>query len=337
MAPRPFWKGYLKLSLVSCPIALYPALDASERISFRQVNKTTGNRLRQQLVDSVTGDVVDPHAKGRGYEVAENQFVVVEDQELERAREESRAPPSPLERTEVRERAVEQPVLQAAPREIRKSTVQPAEVIPPRPRIENTRTIDIERFVPRSEINPSYHHTPYYIAPRDLVGQEAFAVIRDAMAGKDLVGMARIVLSSRERPFIVEPCGAGLRGITLRYAHEIRSEEEYFADIPKMALPQAMIRIAERIIETKTGHFDPAYLEDRYRSSLVSLLREKKAQAPERATRPAPSAANVVRLMDVLKRSLTVERQAPSGKRPAPAAATGAGSSKRSKRLPKDA
>ena len=90
MAPRPYWKGYLKLSLVSCPIALYPAIDASERVSFRQVNKQTGNRLRQQLVDTFTGQLVEAEEKGRGYELGENQFLVVEDEELEKAREGAR-------------------------------------------------------------------------------------------------------------------------------------------------------------------------------------------------------------------------------------------------------
>jgi hypothetical protein len=93
MAPRPHWKGYLKLSLVSCPIALYPAIAASERISFRQVNKQTGNRLRQQLVDTVTGDVVQSSDKGRGYEFGENQFLVVKDEELEAAQHEARTRP----------------------------------------------------------------------------------------------------------------------------------------------------------------------------------------------------------------------------------------------------
>ncbi len=82
MAPsRPFWKGYLKLSLVSCPIAMFPASSSSERVSFRQINKSTGNRLKQQLVDSVTGDVVEPGQKGRGYEIGRNQFMPVEDEE----------------------------------------------------------------------------------------------------------------------------------------------------------------------------------------------------------------------------------------------------------------
>src|SRR5215467_6235496 len=90
MAPRPLWKGYLKLSLVSCPIALYPAINAAERVSFRQVNRATGHRLRHQLVDAVTGVPIEAHEKGRGYEVGENQFVLVEDEELERARQEAR-------------------------------------------------------------------------------------------------------------------------------------------------------------------------------------------------------------------------------------------------------
>jgi DNA end-binding protein Ku len=90
MAPsRPFWKGYLKLSLVSCPIAMFPAASSSERVSFRQINKSTGNRLKQQLVDSVTGDVVDPGQKGRGYEIGRNQYMPVEDEELEALRLES--------------------------------------------------------------------------------------------------------------------------------------------------------------------------------------------------------------------------------------------------------
>src|SRR5215210_4653376 len=93
MAPRAHWKGYLKLSLVSCPIALYPAISAAERISFRQLNRQTGNRLRQQLVDTVTGEVVQSHDKGRGYEVGERQLLLVQDEELEAAQQEARRKP----------------------------------------------------------------------------------------------------------------------------------------------------------------------------------------------------------------------------------------------------
>jgi DNA end-binding protein Ku len=187
MAPRSNWKGYLKLSLVSCPIALYPAVDAGERLSFRQVNRVTGNRLRHQLVDSLTGDVVEAHDKGRGYEVGAKQFVLVEDEELDEARAEARTKPFGAAPA-VSNDELRPPTKELSKREAQKPFVEEAEIVaPPRQRIENTRTIDIERFIPRSQIDPRYHHTPYYVAPRDVMGQEAFAVIRDAMAGKDVV------------------------------------------------------------------------------------------------------------------------------------------------------
>jgi DNA end-binding protein Ku len=230
MAPRAHWKGYLKLSLVSAPIALYPAISAAERISFRQVNKATGNRLRQQLVDSVTGEQVPSSDKGRCYEVEENQFVMVKDEELEIAREVARGRPfsaAPSVSAAARRdepRTTEHDI--RARREEAPEEEEPPPLVPPPPRIENNRTIEVDRFLPREQLDPRYYNTPYYIAPRDLVGQEAFAVIRDAMAAKNVVGMGRVVLANRERPIMIEPMGAGLRGITLRYAHEVRSETE---------------------------------------------------------------------------------------------------------------
>jgi Ku protein len=129
------------------------------------------------------------------------------------------------------------------------------------------------------------------------------------MAGKGVVGMGRVVLANRERPIIVEPMGSGLFGITLRYAHEIRSETEYFSDIPQMTLPNEMLRIAEHILETKIEDFDPSYLEDRYRTVLVEKLQEKQAQIPTRPKAFDPSPQNVINLMDALKRSLAAEQR----------------------------
>src|SRR6478672_11773831 len=83
MAPRANWKGYLRLSLVSCPIALYPASSLSEKVSFNRINRKTGNRLKQRNVDSETGDVVPREDIARGYEVAKGQYLIVEDQELD--------------------------------------------------------------------------------------------------------------------------------------------------------------------------------------------------------------------------------------------------------------
>jgi DNA end-binding protein Ku len=332
MAPRAHWKGYLKLSLVSCPIALYSAIDASQRIAFRQINRATGHRLRHQLVDTVTGEVVESHDKARGYEVDDNEFVAVEDEELKKAREDARA--ATLSAIPDRAIVVSKPEARSheeGERTPRRRAPEPIVEPPPAPRIENTRAIEIERFVPRAQIDPRCHHTPYYVAPRDVIGQEAFAVIRDAISGKDVVAMGRVVLSNRERPIILQAMGAGLLGMTLRYAHEIRAETDYFADIPNIKLPEEMLSVAEHIVEAKLADFDPAQLEDRYRAALVPILREKKSQARKRGTPATPSKKTVVNLMDVLKHSLTIEQ--PLTKKRAAAAAKSS-STKRTKVRP---
>jgi len=259
MAPRPNWKGYLKLSLVSCPIALYPASSGSERVSFRQINKQTGNRLKQQLVDSVTGEPVDSENKGRGYEIGKNQFLMVEDEELE---------------------AIE---------------------------VESTRTIEIDKFVPRDQIDDRYLETPYYITPTDNVGQEAFAVIREAMRGKGMVALGRVVMSKREHVIALEPFGKGLKGTTLRYPYEVRDEAAYFDEIPDMKIPGEMLKLAEHILEGKAADFDPGTFEDHYETALVEMLRKKQAGLPVATDAPAHRPANVVNLMDALRRSIAAE------------------------------
>jgi DNA end-binding protein Ku len=328
MAPRAHWKGFLKLSLVSCPIALYPAISPAERISFRQVNKRTGHRLRQQLVDTITGEVVGPEHKGRGYEVGQDQFLMVQDEELAQARIEARerpfsTPPASSRHLDVppEELRASRPTI--ARRQEPEDEEEPAPPVTPPdppPRLENNRTIELDRFFPRRQLDSRYFNAAYYIAPRDLVGQEAFAVIRDAMADTDLVGMGRVILSNRERPILVEPMGYGLGGTTLHYAHEVRSDADYFADIPKLALPDDMLEVAKHILQSKKADFDPAFLEDRYRSALASMLRKKQAQLPKLVTSSAPPPPeNVINLMDVLKRSLAAEQPSKAASRRPPA------------------
>ena len=154
---RAYWKGYLKLSLVSCPIALYTGTSSTERVSFRQINKKTGNRLRQQLIDEITREVVEIEDKGRGYEHAKNAYIPVDDDELNAIA------------------------------------------------IESTHTIEIDSFVPREQIDARYLDNPYYIVPNDRVGQDAFAVIREAMRGKGMAALGRVVLAKRERVIMLEP------------------------------------------------------------------------------------------------------------------------------------
>jgi DNA end-binding protein Ku len=263
VAPRAYWKGYLKLSLVSCPIALSPATSSSERISFRQINKQTGNRLRQQLVDEVTREPVEAADKGKGYEVDKGVFIEVDDDELE---------------------AIE---------------------------VESKHTVEIDRFVPAAQIDKRFYDSPYYIAPTDTVGQEAFAVIRDAMRDKRMVALGRIVLAKRERVIALEPYGKGLLGTTLRYAYEVRKPEEYFDGIQDIKVPGEMLKLAEHIVDTKKGDFEPAEFEDHYETALVELLRKKQAGfKPPKHKEQAAAPRNVINLMDALRRSVAAERGA---------------------------
>jgi DNA end-binding protein Ku len=311
--PRAYWNGFLKLSFVSCPVALYSATTAAERVSFRQVNRRTGHRLKHQLVDSVTGETVESREKARGHEVGENRFLLVEDRELEQARCERPLPGAvqlaePAGRASAATPASEPDEHGEADEEQnREDDGEKEEFADPVPRPQNTRTIEIERFVPAGQVDLRYFEKPYYIVPRDVIGQEAFAVIRDAMSREDVAGLARVVLSSRERPMLVAPMGNGLCGVTLRFVHEVREKEEYFGGIPEMKLPAEMMKLAQHIIHTKAATFDPAMLEDHYRNALVRILRKKQAKLPTLSEPVAPSRENIINLMDTLRRSIVAE------------------------------
>jgi DNA end-binding protein Ku len=265
MPPRANWKGYLRLSLVSCPIALYPASSLSEKVSFNRINRKTGNRLKQQNVDSETGEVVPREDIARGYETGKGQYLIVEDEEFE---------------------AVE---------------------------VESTRTIEIDEFVPRSEIDDRYIDSPYYIAPDGQVGQDAFAVIRDTIGKMNMVALGRVVLTRREHVIALEPRGRGLLGMTLRYPYEVRDEQAYFDDIPELKLPKDMIDLASHIVSNKSGHFDPSHFEDRFENALIDLLKKKQAGEKITPVRGAPP-PRVVNLMDALRASVDAEKK----KAPAP-------------------
>jgi DNA end-binding protein Ku len=275
MAPRPNWKGYLKLSLVSCPVALYPATTTSERVSFRTLNRDTGNRVRRQFVDEQTGEPVETESQAKGYEVGKGEYIVLEDDEIK--------------------------------------SVQ----------IESNHTIDIERFVPRAEIDELYLDTPYYLAPTDRVGEEAFAVIRDAMRTEKMVGLARVVLFRRERLMMLEPRDKGIVATSLHYANEVHAANSYFEEIPDLALPKEMLELAKHIIEKMTGEFQPDQFEDRYEKALIELIRSKQKGMPVKP-QPTHRQTNVVNLMDALRRSVEGDKAAGAGKKPPSGAARGA-------------
>ncbi len=281
MLPRAYWKGSLKLSLVTCPVALYSAATTVERTRFHMINTETGNRLKQQMVDSETGEVVEKEQKGRGYEVAKGEYVQIDKDELE--------------------------------------AVQ----------LESNHTIDIDNFVPRDEIDRRYLDNPYYIVPDGNAGIDAFAVIRDAMKDQDRVALARVVLSNRERIVAIEPLGKGLLATTLRYAYEVRSEEDYFADIKTPKISKDMVELASHILDTKASHFDPSKFEDEYENALKALVKQKAAGKTIKSVEKPAKADNVISLMDALKQSL--KGKAPA-QRPARASRTAPRAAKKTSR-----
>jgi DNA end-binding protein Ku len=143
--------------------------------------------------------------------------------------------------------------------------------------IESTRTIDIDQFVSKKEIDERYIDSPYYLAPDGPVGQEAFAVIRDTIANLNMIALGRVVLARREHVIALEPKGRGLIGLTLRYPYEVRDEKPYFEDIPELKLSKDMLDLTAHIVQTKSGHFDPSQFEDRYENALIDLLKKKQA------------------------------------------------------------
>jgi len=255
MAPRANWKGFLRLSLVTCPVALYPATSESEKISFNQLNRQTGHRIKYLKVDADTGDEVPNEDIVKGYELEKGQFIEVTKEELEEIA------------------------------------------------LESTRTIEIDEFVDKSDIDPRYLIRPYYLRPDGKVGHDAFAVIRETIREMNKVAIGRVVLTNREHIIALEPMNKGLVGTLLRYPYEVRSEQEYFDEIQDVKVTKDMLELAKHIVNQKAGSFDPEKFEDHYESALVELINEKRAGKVIRP-KERPKGENVVDLMDALRKSV---------------------------------
>lgn len=282
MAPRPNWKGYLKLSLVSCPVALFPATTTSERVTFRTLNRETGNRVRRQFVDEQSGEPVETPDQVKGYEIAKGEYIQIEDDEI---------------------KAVQ---------------------------LESNHTIEIERFVPKAEIDDLYVDTPYFLTPTDRVGEEAFAVIRDALRSEKMVGLARVVLFRRERILMLQPRDKGIVATSLHYANEVNAAANYFDEIPDLNIPKQMLDLAKHIIGKMTGKFEPEQFQDRYENALIELIRSKEQGTTIKA-RPVQRQTNVINLMDALRRSVEGAKAAPepaSAKKGAKGKSAGRGKAK---------
>ena len=269
MAPRSFWKGYLKLSLVTCPVAMAPATSENEKVRFHTLNGRTGNRVVSQYVDAVTGKPVDEDDEVKGYARGEDDYVLLEDEELEAVA------------------------------------------------LESTRTIDIEMFVPADTIGWIWYDKAHYLTPSDRVGEEAFSVIRDAMAATGTVGISRLVLYRRERAVMLEPRGRGIVLWTLHYGDEVRDAGDYFASAGDETPDPALMKLVTRLIDERTAKWSPDMVADPVQARLLDIIAAKKRgrRRPARAKAEAPApgnnvGGNVVSIMDALKKSLAAESKA---------------------------
>ena len=273
MAPRANWKGFLRLSLVTCPVALFPATSDSEKISFNQINRKTGHRIKYMKVDADTGEEVASEDIMKGYKVDTDTYIEISKDELDNIA------------------------------------------------LESTRTIEIDEFVPKSEIDDLYLIRPYYLVPDGKVGHDAFAVIRETIRRMNKVAIGRVVLTNREHIIALEPLDKGLMGTLLRYPYEVRSSAEYFDDIQDVKITKDMLDLAKHIVQQKSGHFEPAKFEDHYEAALTELINKKRnGERIAQVSKPV-SRDNVISLMDALKRSISgkpaAAEKTPAAKAPA--------------------
>lgn len=261
MAVRTFWKGHLKLSLVTCPVAMMPAHSDSEKVRFNTLNRKTGNRVQSRYIDAVTGEPVADDDEVKGYPRGDDDYVALEDDEL-------------------------------------------ASVA-----LESTRTIDIQTFAPRASVGWLWYDTPHYLVPDSKVGEEAFAVIREAMKRTKTVGISRVVLYRRERAVLLDARDNGIVLWTLRYGNEVRPEQDYFAGIGQVE-PEADLRpLMDKLITSRTKDWSPDLAKDPVQDELLAIIKAK--QKGRKVTKPPARQAdegNVVNIMDALKKSL--ERRA---------------------------
>lgn len=265
MASRPTWQGHLRLSLVTCPVALYTATSPGGDVHFNLLHKDTHNRIRMIPTDPELG-AVERSDLVKGFEYEKGHYVVVTPEEIDSVR------------------------------------------------LESTRTIDIERFVDRDDIDRLYWDSPYFLAPDGKLAVEAYTVIREAMHKTGKIALGRLVMHQRERLIAIEPQDRGLVAWSLRSKDEVREADDIFGEIPAHKADAGMIAIAEKIIAQQEGPFDPSQFNDRYEDALRALIAEKQKGKGRKVVAAEPDDTNVVDLMDALRRSLGKSGGAPAKK-----------------------
>jgi DNA end-binding protein Ku len=256
-APRPYWTGFLKLSLVTISVRLYTAATEKERVHFHLIHEPSGERVRTQTVVPGLGPVERAEIV-KGYEYEKGRYVTIDPKDLEKLR------------------------------------------------LETTDTIDITEFVEADGLDPVYVADPYYLTPDGSLAEAGYRVIREALRRTNKVAIGRVVINQRERDVAIRPYGSGLLANALRFEDEVRAAEGFFAGIAEEPVEPDELAIMEQIIERRTHPFAPEKFVDHYQAALREVIDEKLAgKLPERVPERKP--AQVINLMDALKRSLAEE------------------------------
>ena len=263
-AARPYWTGFLKLSLVTIAVRLYAAATQKERVHFHLIHEPSGERVHNQTVVPGLGPV-DRAEIVKGYEYQKGRYVTIAPKDLERVR------------------------------------------------LETTDTIDVNQFVEADGLDLVHLADPYYLEPDGSMAEDGYRVFCEALRRTGKVALGQVVINTRERVVAIRPYHGGLLVNALRFADEVRPADAFFSGIADKPVDSDELALMEQIIARRTRRFEPEKVVDHYQAALKELIGEKLGgEAPKPA--PARPAAQVINLMDALKRSLADESAAAGGK-----------------------
>jgi DNA end-binding protein Ku len=265
---RPYWTGRIQVSLVSFGVQLFVATESKNAISFHQISRSTGERIRHQKVlqsavdsgDETAGSPVGKDEIVKGYEHRKGEYILIEPSELENLK------------------------------------------------VPSKHTIDVSQFVEIDELLPEYIEKPYYVVPENEGQAEAFAVIQKALQKTGKIAIGKVSFAGRENIIAIRPAGdeahGGMMAYTLRYASELRKQQDYFRDLKAVEINEESLELAESLIAKKSTKLDLSKFEDGYEVALKELIHAKLNQLPVPQEEASQPKGNVVNLMDALRKSL---------------------------------
>jgi DNA end-binding protein Ku len=277
---RPYWSGRIQVSLVSFGVQLFVATESKSQISFHQISRSTGERIRHQKVlqsavdsgDETAGAAVGKDEIVKGYEYRKGEYVLIEPSELENLK------------------------------------------------VPSKHTIDVTQFVTMEELRPEFIEKPYFVVPENDSQAEAFAVIRKALKESGKVAIGKVSFAGRENIVAIRPAGdeahGGMMAYTLRYFNELRDEKDYFQDLSGVKINEESLELAETLIAKKTAKLDLSKFEDGYEVAVKALVEAKVNNMPVPKDEVPETRGKVVNLMDALRKSLS-GADSDSGKRAA--------------------